>query len=39
MGMTLHAYLRDVLDHLPTQAARRVDELLPHCWQLDRATI
>ena len=27
------AYLRDVLERLPTQPASRIDELLPHRWQ------
>ena len=31
-GHDPHAYLRDVLERLPTQAARRIDELLPHRW-------
>jgi hypothetical protein len=26
------AYLRDVLDRLPTQSASRIGELLPHHW-------
>jgi transposase len=26
------AYLKDVLERLPTQPAGRIDELLPHCW-------
>jgi transposase len=30
------AYLRDVLERLPTQPADRLDELLPHQWQADR---
>ena len=37
-GHDPYAYLRDVLDRLPTQPARRIDELLPHRWQPDRAT-
>ncbi|MBP6224483.1 MAG: transposase domain-containing protein, partial [Rhizobacter sp.] len=28
-----HAYLKDVLERLPTQPASRVHELLPHRWQ------
>jgi transposase len=28
------AYLRDVLERLPTQPASRIDELLPHRWQM-----
>jgi hypothetical protein len=27
-----HTYLRDVLERLPTHAANRIDELLPHRW-------
>jgi hypothetical protein len=26
--------VEDVLERLPTQAASRLDELLPHCWPL-----
>jgi transposase len=32
-GLDPYAYLRDVLERLPTQPARRVAELLPHRWQ------
>jgi len=32
-GHDPYAYLRDVLERLPTQPASRVDELLPHIWQ------
>jgi transposase len=32
-GLDPYAYLRDVLERLPTQPARRIDELLPHRWQ------
>ncbi len=28
-----YAYLKDVLERLPTHPARRIDELLPHRWQ------
>ena len=28
-----HAYLKDILERLPTQPASRVEELLPHRWQ------
>jgi transposase len=31
-GHDPYAYLRDVLERLPTQPARRIDELLPHRW-------
>jgi hypothetical protein len=32
-GHDPYAYLRDVLERLPTQPASRTDELLPHRWQ------
>jgi len=32
-GHDPHAYLKDVLDRLPTQPAHRVAELLPHHWK------
>jgi transposase len=32
-GHEPHAYLRDVLERLPTQPASRIGELLPHRWQ------
>ncbi|AEG94135.1 hypothetical protein Rta_30260 [Ramlibacter tataouinensis TTB310] len=28
-----HAYLKDVMQRLPTQPASRIGELLPHRWQ------
>lgn len=31
-GHDPYAYLRDVLERLPTQPASRIDELLPHRW-------
>jgi len=31
-GHDPYAYLRDVLERLPTQPATRIDELLPHRW-------
>jgi hypothetical protein len=31
-GHEPHAYIRDVLERLPTQPASRVAELLPHRW-------
>ena len=31
-GLDLYAYLRDVLERLPTQPASRIAELLPHRW-------
>jgi hypothetical protein len=33
-GLDPYAYIRDVLERLPTQSASRVDELLPHRWAL-----
>ena len=32
-GHDPHAYLKDVLERLPTHPASRIDELLPHRWQ------
>lgn len=32
-GHDPYAYLRDVLERLPTQPASRVGELLPHRWR------
>jgi len=32
-GHDPYAYLKDVLERLPTQPASRVQELLPHCWR------
>lgn len=32
-GHDPHAYLRDVLEQLPTQPASRIGQLLPHHWQ------
>lgn len=32
-GHDPYAYLKDVLERLPTQRASAVDELLPHLWQ------
>ena len=31
-GLDPYAYMRDVLDRLPTQPASRITELLPHRW-------
>jgi hypothetical protein len=31
-GLDPYAYLRDVLERLPTQPAYRIGELLPHRW-------
>lgn len=36
-GHDPYRYLKDVLERLPTQAARRLEELLPHRWRSDRA--
>ena len=36
-GHDPHAYLRDVLERLPTQPARRIGELLPHRWSAQTA--
>ena len=33
-GHDPYAYIRDVLERLPTQAASRIGELLPHRWQI-----
>ena len=32
-GHDPYAYMRDVLERLPTQPASRIEELLPHCWR------
>jgi transposase len=31
-GLDLYAYLKDVLDRLPTQRASAIDQFLPHRW-------
>ncbi len=31
-GHDPYAYLKDVLERLPTQRAREIDALLPHRW-------
>nr|WP_304622812.1 transposase domain-containing protein [Pelomonas sp. P8] len=31
-GHDPYAYLKDVLERLPTHSASRIDELLPHRW-------
>jgi transposase len=36
-GHDPYAYLRDVLERLPTQPARRITELLPHHWHSNTA--
>jgi transposase len=37
-GLDPYAYLKDVLERLPTHPNSRIEELLPHRWQTDRAT-
>ena len=32
-GHEPHAYLKDVMERLPTHPSRRIDEVLPHRWQ------
>jgi transposase len=32
-GHDPHAYLKDILQRLPTHMASRIDDLLPHRWQ------
>jgi hypothetical protein len=32
-GRDPYAYLKDVLEQLPTQPASRIAELLPHRWR------
>ena len=32
-GLNVQAYLKDVLDRLPTHPYSRIDELLPHNWK------
>jgi hypothetical protein len=32
-GLDPHAYLRNVLERLPSHPASRIEELLPHRWQ------
>jgi transposase len=36
-GLEPHAYLKDVLERLPTQPASRIGELLPHRWEPQRS--
>jgi len=36
-GHDPYAYMRDVLERLPTQPASRIEELLPHHWRADDA--
>jgi len=31
-GHDPYQYMKDVLERLPTHPARRIEELLPHCW-------
>jgi transposase len=37
-GLEPWAYLRDVLDRLPTHLNSRIDDLLPHRWQPRQTT-
>jgi transposase len=37
-GFDPYAYVRDVLERLPTQPASRIAELLPHRWQQSAST-
>jgi len=37
-GHDPYRYLKDVLDRLPTQPAWRLEELLPHRWQVSQIT-
>ncbi len=37
LGIDTFAYLRDVLERLPTQPAERLQDLLPHRWQANRS--
>ena len=32
-GHDPYAYLRDVMERLPTQPFSRIEDLLPHCWE------
>lgn len=32
-GHDVYAYMKDILERLPTQPASRIGELLPHCWE------
>lgn len=36
-GLDPYVHMRDVLDRFPTQPASRIEELLPHRWQLTSA--
>lgn len=35
-GHDPYQYLKDVLEHLPTKPASRIEELLPHRWQAQK---
>jgi hypothetical protein len=37
LGIDAFAYLRDVLERLPTHPLDRLEELLPHQWQAARS--
>jgi hypothetical protein len=36
LGIDMIAYLRDILERLPTHAEERLEELLPDRWQATR---
>ena len=38
-GLEPHAYLKDVLERLPTHPASRIAELLPYHWRPATSTI
>ena len=38
LGIDTFAYLRDVLERLPTHPPDRLEELLPHQWQAARSS-
>jgi hypothetical protein len=38
-GHNPYAYLRDVLERLPTHPASRIDDLLPHRWQASTGAV
>lgn len=38
-GLEPYAYIRDVLERLPTQPASRIAGLLPHRWHSSAATL
>jgi len=38
-GLDPYAYLRDVLERLPTQMTSDLSSLLPHCWGRAATTV